>query len=48
MFFFLAHWLQLEELTNENFLWIQNLTIPDPHFILPTIYFSVALFNMKV
>ena len=46
-FFVQAHLLQHEQLTDESFLWINNLAVLDPYHVLPGLYFISACSVMK-
>jgi len=43
-----AHYLQLEQLTNENFLWLSSLVSPDPFYVIPALYCISAGTILKV
>lgn len=40
--------LALEQLSKESFLWLPTLCAPDPYYILPAAFLTIALTNIKV
>jgi inner membrane protein COX18 len=44
---FMGHSLEMEQMRNESFAWLTSLATSDPTFILPALYATFALANLK-
>lgn len=43
-----GHKLEMEQISNETFIWLSSLASSDPYGILPGLYFGIAMINLIV